>query len=111
MRARSATSRRIVHTILQKQLHYALCIMPAVLCLLSCPTVLFCAVQPVHFVCLRLKNPIREQVRHPFDSGLHFWFFARLRGWAAEEGEEDDEDEDDELGIFWVVFCGWREWM
>lgn len=81
-------------------MHYALCITPAMLCLLSCPTVLFCAVQPVHFVCLRLKNPIREQIRHPFDSGLHFLFFARLRGWAAEEKEDKKEDEKEDLGIF-----------
>lgn len=61
-----------------------------------------CSVQssPFIFVCLRLKNPTREQIRHPFDSGLHFLFFARLRGWAAEEKEDKKEDEKEELGIF-----------
>lgn len=81
-------------------MHYAL----RLLCCVCFPVQQSCSVQssPARsFVCLRLKNPIREQVRHPFDSGLKFLFFARLRGWAAEE----------ELGISWVVFCGWREWM
>lgn len=40
-----------------------------------------------------------------------FCFFARLRGWAAEEKEDKKEDEEEELRISWVVFCGWREWM
>lgn len=74
-------------------MHYACYAVSAVLSnspVLSSPARSFC-----------LKNPIREQVRHPFDSGLKFLVFARLRGWAAEE----------ELGISRVVFCGWREWM
>lgn len=64
-------------------MHYALCITPAVLCLLSCPTVLFCPVQRVHFVCLRHKNPIREQIRHPFRFWPEIFVFcevARLGG-------------------------------
>lgn len=79
-------------------MHYAL----RLLCCVCCPVQQSCSVQSSPFICVFLsQNPIREQIRHPFDSGLNFLFFARLRGWAAEE----------ELGIFWVVFCGWREWM
>lgn len=73
-------------------MHYACCAVSAALSnspVLSSPARSFC-----------LKNPIREQVRHPFDSGLHFLFFARLRGWAAEEKEDKKEDEKEELGIF-----------
>lgn len=76
-------------------MHYACCAVSAVL---SNSPVLCSPARS--FVCLRLKNPIREQIRHLFDSGLNFLFFARLRGWAAEEKEEDDEDEEEELGIF-----------
>lgn len=65
--------------------------MPAVLCLLSCPTVLFCAVQPVH-LCVFVSK-IRSENKFAILSILAciFCFFARLRGWAA---EEEDEDED-----------------
>lgn len=71
-------------------MHYACCAVPAVLSngpVLSSPARSFC-----------LKNPIREQVRHPFDSGLKF-LFCFLRGWAAEE-KEDKKDGEEELGIF-----------
>lgn len=80
-------------------MHYACCAASAVL---SNSPVLFCPVQSVHFVCLRLKNPIREQIRRPFDSGLHFLFlfFARLRVCAAEEKKDKKKDEEEELGIF-----------
>lgn len=70
-------------------MHCACCAVSAVLSsnsVLSCPARSFC-----------LKNPIREQVRRPFDPGLKFLFFARLRGWAAEEKKEDEEEE---MGIF-----------
>lgn len=87
-------------------MHYALCITPAVLCLLSCPTVLFCAVQPVHLCVFVSKIRSENKFAILFDSGLHFLFFARLRGWAAEEDKKDGEED---LGISWVVFCGWRE--
>lgn len=71
VRARFATSRRIVHTYPTKTIalcimHYACCAVSAVLSnspVLSSPARSFC-----------LKNPIREQVRHPFDSGLNFCF-------------------------------------
>lgn len=70
VRARSATSRRIVHTILQKQLHYALCIMHYACCAVSA---VLSSSPARSFVCLRLKNPIREQIRHPFRFWPEFW--------------------------------------
>lgn len=91
VRARSATSRRIVHTYPTKTMHYASCITPTVLCLLSCPTVLICSVQSSPFILCVFVSKIRSENKFAilFDSGLNFGV-ARLRGWAAEE----------ELGIF-----------
>lgn len=80
-------------------MHYAL----RLLCCVCCPVQQSCSVQSSAFILCVFVSKIRSENKFAilFDSGLHFLFFARLRGWAAEE----------ELGIFWVVFCGWREWM
>lgn len=78
-------------------MHYACCAASAVL---SSSPVLFCPVQPVHLCVFVSKIRFENKFAILFDSDLHFLFFARLRGWAAEEKEEDDEDEEEELGIF-----------
>lgn len=72
-------------------MHYALCITPAVLCLLSCPTVLFCSVQSSPFILCVFVSKIRSENKFAilFDSGLHFW-----------TAEEEKEEEKEELGIF-----------
>lgn len=85
MRARSATSRRIVHTYPTKTIalcimHYACCDVSAVL---FCPTVLFCAVQPVHLCVFVSKIRSENKFAILIDSGLNFLFFcevARLGG-------------------------------
>lgn len=67
-------------------MHYAL----RLLCCVCFPVQQSCSVQSSPFICVFLsQNPIREQVRHPFDSGLHFW-----------TAEEEKEEEKEELGIF-----------
>lgn len=82
-------------------MHYACCAVSAVL---SNSPVL-CS--PARSFCVSSSQKSDPRTNSP---SFHFLFFARLRGWAAEEKEEEKkEDEKEELGIFWVVFCGWRE--
>lgn len=95
VRARSATSRRIVHTYRTKTI--ALCIMHYACCAVS-------AVQSSPFFLSQKSGPRTNSPSFRFRPEI--LFFARLRGWAAEEADEEEE-----LGISWVVFCGWREWM
>lgn len=78
VRARSAASRRIVHTYRTKTIalcimHYACCAVSAVL---SNSPVLCSPARS--FVCLRLKNPIREQIRHPFRFWPAFFVFCEV---------------------------------
>lgn len=84
-------------------MHYAL----RLLCCVCCPVQQSCSVQSSPFFLSQKSDPRTSSPSFRFRPEI--LFFARLRGWAAEEKEEDDEDEKEELRISWVVFCGWRE--
>lgn len=109
VRARSATSRRIVHTYPTKTI--ALCIMPAVLCLLRCvccPVQQSCSVQSSPFICVSSSQKSDPRTNSPSFSILAC-IFCFLRGCEVGRRRRTRRMGKRSWGSFWVVFYGWRE--